>query len=216
MFPRTLPDGHVETWFEAQERLLKLNDIIAAVPQFDVITPTNEGVEAWKPEIQSRMMLMKDLIYATHSDIVFADMTPFGGREPDSGTVVEATACVLSGGLLVLWADPLTTYAEKYADADVHPESELDLHYNLMIEQLFYQSWEAHFGFSVPVFDGLEAAVAQTAKLVVPQPSDLDLEKQPDWITADGSFQRISLMNQLESCRGLCLQDAILSLLGHA
>lgn len=75
--------------------------------------------------------------------------------------------CALSGGLLVLWASPLTTFAEEYHDADVHSDAELDLHYNLMLEQLYYQRWKAHFGFSVPVFDGLESAVAHTEAQIV-------------------------------------------------
>ncbi len=166
MFPRTLPDGRVETWEEAQIRVGKLADIIASVPQFQAITPTNAGLDAFGADRRARVCLLKDLLYATQSDIVFADVTPFGGREPDSGTVVEAAACALSGGLLVLWSDPLTTFAQKYADADVHPDSDLDKHYNLMLEQLYYWSWETHFGFSESVFNGLSSAVARTAELV--------------------------------------------------
>ncbi len=163
LFPRDLPDGRRETWEEAQARVRELNSIITQQPMFLAITPTNAGLERYEESFQARACLYKDLLCAVQSDITFADVTPFGGREPDAGTVVEATACALSGGLLVLWADPLTTFAEKYADADVHPDSSLDEHYNLMLEQLYRWSWQAHFGFSRPVFQSLAAAVAETA-----------------------------------------------------
>lgn len=166
LFPRTLANGKIETWEEAQVRVGKLAKIISRVPNFKVTTPSNASLEAYDADKRPRICMLTDLFYATRSDIVFADVTPFGGREPDSGTVVEAVACALSGGLLVLWSDPLTTFAEKYADANVHPDSELDEHYNLMLEQLYYWSWEAHFGFSEPVFDGLPKAVARTAEMV--------------------------------------------------
>ncbi len=162
LFPRDLPDGRRESWEEAQARVRAQDTVIAKVPFFDVITPTNASLEPFEVADRPKVCMQKDLLFATKSDIVFADMTPFGGREPDSGTVVEATACALAGGLLVLWADPLTTFAEKYADADVHPDSELDLHYNLMIEQLYYWSWQRHFGMTLPVFDGLTKAVDVT------------------------------------------------------
>lgn len=166
LFPRDLPDGKRETWDEAQVRVRKLNEKIAVIPQFEVITPSNAGSVDWEEAVRSRVCMLTDLMYATRSDVVFADVTPFGGREPDSGTVVEAVACALSGGLLVLWADPLTTFAEKYADAEVHPDSELDEHYNLMLEQLYRWSWESHFGSSYPVFGSLDAAVRATAKQI--------------------------------------------------
>lgn len=167
LFPRDLSDGRRESWEEAQMRVRKTNEAISRHTRFKVITPSNAGLDYWPEEKRSRACMLTDLIYATRSDIVFADVTPFGGREPDSGTVVEAVACALSGGLLVLWANPLTTFAEKYRDAEVHPDSELDLHYNLMLEQLYYQSWKMHFGFSVPVFDGLESAAACTEEQIV-------------------------------------------------
>jgi len=166
LFPRTLPSGQRETWEEAQTRVQKLNAIISAYPCFDVITPSSAGLEDWPTAARPRVCMLTDLFYATRCDIVFADVTPFGGREPDSGTVVEAVSCALSGGLLVLWANPLTTFAERYQDAEVHPDSEMDLHYNLMLEQLFYISWEMHFGFSHPVFADLEAAVNCTGEQI--------------------------------------------------
>ena len=126
LFPRTLPDGHRETWPEAQARVQALNQIISQVPEFEVVSPSNAGLEAWPEPLRPRICLYQDLLYAVGSDIIFANVTPFGGREPDSGTVVEATAAALSGSLIVLWANPLTTFAEKYANADVHPDSELD------------------------------------------------------------------------------------------
>ena len=163
LFPRDLPNGGREDWDEAQKRVRKLNETISNNPLFDVITPSNESLVYWLERERARVCMLTDMLYATRSDIVFADLTPFGGREPDSGTVVEAVACALSGGLLVLWSDPLTTFAKKYHDADVHPDTELDEYYNLMIEQLYQYSWEAHFGFSRPVFEGLESAVKETA-----------------------------------------------------
>ena len=163
MFPRTLPNGHRESWDESEARARELNSVIARIPEFTVITPTNTDLDVWPKEQQSRVCLRKDLWLAAHCDITFADITPFGGREPDAGTTVEAVTCALAGGLLVLWANPLTTFAEKYADADVHPDSFLDNHYNLMLEQLFYWSWETQFGAAHPVFGNLEAAVSETA-----------------------------------------------------
>lgn len=167
LFPRDLPaEGRRETWAESEARVRALNATIAEVPEFKVITPTNTDLATWPEEKQARVCLRKDLYLASHCDITFADVTPFGGREPDAGTLVEAVACALSGGLLVLWADPLTTFKEKYADADVHPDSSLDKHYNLMIEQLFYWCWEVHFGKSHLVFGSLKEATAETARLV--------------------------------------------------
>lgn len=169
LFPRDLSDGKRETWDEAQVRVRKQNEIISDNPLFEVITPSSDikaygsGV-SW--EKRRACMLLQDLLYSKRSDVVFADVTPFGGREPDSGTIVEAVNCALGGGILVLWANPLTTFAEKYADADVHPDSEFDVHYNLMLEQLYQLSWRLHFGIALPVFDSLEAAVAETAKQI--------------------------------------------------
>lgn len=162
LFPRTLSNGDRETWAKSEARVRALNSTIAKNPGFNVITPTNTDLATWPEDQQARVCLRKDLYLASHCDITFADVTPFGGREPDSGTVVEAVTCALSGRLLVLWADPLTTFAEKYADADVHPDSSLDKHYNLMLEQLFYWSWETQFGTSHPVFGSLEEAVIET------------------------------------------------------
>lgn len=167
LFPRDLPEeGRRETWDESEARVRALNATISKIPEFSVITPTNTDLATWPEERQARVCLRKDLYLASHCDITFADVTPFGGREPDAGTLVEAVTCALSGGLLVLWADPLTTFAEKYADADVHPDSFMDTHYNLMIEQLFYWSWETQFGASHPVFGSLEEATIETARLV--------------------------------------------------
>ena len=166
LFPRTLSNGHRETWDESEARVRALNAVIADVPEFKVITPTNTDLVAWPEEKQARVCLRKDLYLAAHCDITFADVTPFGGREPDAGTLVEAVTCALSGGLLVLWADPLTTFEEKYADADVHPDSFLDKHYNLMLEQLFYWSWETQFGAAHPVFGSLKEATEETARLI--------------------------------------------------
>lgn len=167
LFPRDLPkEKRRETWDESEARVRALNSAIAKIPEFTVITPTNTDLAAWPEEKQARVCLRKDLYLASHCDITFADVTPFGGREPDAGTLVEAVTCALSGGLLVLWADPLTTFAEKYADADVHPDSFLDKHYNLMIEQLFYWNWEVHFGESHPVFGSLEEAAIETGARV--------------------------------------------------
>lgn len=167
LFPRDLPEeGRRETWDESEARVRALNETIAKIPEFKVITPTNTDLAAWPEEKQARVCLRKDLYLASHCDITFADVTPFGGREPDAGTLVEAVTCALAGGLLVLWADPLTTFEEKYADADVHPDSFLDKHYNLMIEQLFYWCWEVHFGMSRPVFGNLKEATEETARLI--------------------------------------------------
>lgn len=166
LFPRTLPDGHRETWAESERRAHTLNQIISSVPEFEVITPTNTDLNDWPENQRARVCLYKDLLLAAHSDIIFANVTPFGGREPDAGTVVEAVTGALFGGLLVLWADPLTTFAEKYADADVHPDSELDLHYNLMLEQLYYWSWEEQCYTPQPVFGSLEVAVQETARQI--------------------------------------------------
>lgn len=167
LFPRDLPEeSRRETWDESEARVRALNSTIAKIPEFTVITPTNTDLATWPEEKQARVCLRKDLYLASHCDITFADMTPFGGREPDAGTLVEAVTCALAGGLLVLWADPLTTFAEKYADADVHPDSFLDKHYNLMIEQLFYWNWEVHFGESHPVFGSLEEAAIETGARV--------------------------------------------------
>lgn len=168
LFPRDLPNGNRETWEEAQARVKGLNAKIATIPEFQVITPSNDILEQWDEALQPRACLYKDLLHAAKSDIVFADVTPFGGREPDSGTIVEATTCALSGALLVLWMNPLTTLAERYADADVHPESDskLNVHHNLMIEQLYHWSWETHFGCVYPVFGSLDAAVDATAKMI--------------------------------------------------
>lgn len=165
LFPRDLLDGGRETWEEAQKRVVELNSKIAAVPEFEVITPSNDELTLWDEVLQPRACLYKDLLHAVGSDIVFAGVTPLGGREPDSGTIVEATACALSGALLVLWMDPLTTLAERYADAEVHPESgsKLNVHHNLMVEQLYRWSWEKHFGCSYPVFGSLDDAVRTTA-----------------------------------------------------
>lgn len=169
LFSRKLPNGEFETWDEAQARVRKQNEIISNNPLFEVITPSSD-IDAYGANISWEKrricMLLQDLLYSKRSDVVFADVTPFGGREPDSGTVVEAVNCALSGGILVLWAEPLTTFVEKYADADVHPYSELDEHYNLMLEQLYRLSWQLHFGVAMPVFNGLEAAVAETAKQI--------------------------------------------------
>ncbi len=163
LFPRDLPDGKRETWEEAQARVRAQDAIISASGIFSVITPSNAGLAQWEPQQRPRICLLTDLLYASQAPIVFADVTPMGdGAEPDSGTVVEAVTCALNGGILVLWSEPLTTFAEKYAHASIHPDSELDLHYNLMLEQLFYRSWEVHFGHHVPVFDSLKAAVAAT------------------------------------------------------
>ncbi len=169
LFPRDLPNGKRETWDEAQARVQKQNEIISSNPLFEVITPSSDidayGADtSW--EKRRVCMLLQDLLYSKRSDIVFADVTPFGGREPDAGTVVEAVNCALSGGVLVLWANPLTTFAEKYADADVHPDSEFDVHYNLMLEQLYQLNWRLHFGVTSSVFSSLEEAVAETAKQV--------------------------------------------------
>lgn len=196
LFPRDLPDGRRETWEEAQIRVRKLNEAISAHVFFEVITPSNEGLAKWPEQKRSRVCMLTDLLYATQSDIVFADVTPFGGREPDSGTVVEAVACALSGGLLVLWSDPLTTFAEKYQDATVHPDSELDQHYNLMLEQLFYYSWEAHFGFSRPVFDGLDEAVSCTAEQIQTH-----------------EFERRNLLQELDKTKLMSINDAVKKLL---
>ncbi len=167
LFPRDLPEeGRRETWSESEARVRALNETIAKIPEFKVITPTNTDLAAWPEEQQARVCLRKDLYLASHCDITFADVTPFGGREPDAGTLVEAVTCALSGGLLALWANPLTTFEEKYADADVHPDSFLDKHYNLMIEQLFYWCWEVHFGESHPVFGSLKEATEETARLI--------------------------------------------------
>lgn len=169
LFPRDLPNGERETWDEAQIRVRKQNEIISNNPLFEVITPSSDiGAYGANTSWEKRRvcMLLQDLLYSKRSDVVFANVTPFGGREPDSGTLVEAVNCALSGGILVLWASPLTTFAEKYADADVHPDSEFDEHYNLMLEQLYRLSWQLHFGVALPVFDGLEAAVAETAKQI--------------------------------------------------
>lgn len=166
LFPRDLPNGNCETWDEAYQRACKSNRTISDIPEFEVITPTDADLDAWPKPARPRACLIKDLLCASQSDIVFANVTPFGGREPDSGTVVEATTCALSGGLLVLWADPLTTFAERYADADVHPESDLDEHYNLMLEQIYRWNWELHFDTSLPVFDSLSAAVQTTAEYI--------------------------------------------------
>jgi len=167
LFPRDLPaEDRCETWDESEARVRALNSTIAKIPEFTVITPTNTDLDAYPKDQRARVCLRKDLYLASHCDITFADMTPFGGREPDAGTLVEAVTCALSGGLLVLWADPLTTFAEKYADADVHPDSYLDKHYNLMIEQLFYWNWEVHFGKSHPVFGSLEEAAIETGARV--------------------------------------------------
>lgn len=166
LFPRTLTDGHRETWDESEARVRALNATIAKIPEFKVITPTNTDLVAYPEEVQARVCLRKDLYLASHCDITFADVTPFGGREPDAGTLVEAVTCALSGALLVLWADPLTTFKDKYADADVHPDSFLDKHYNLMLEQLFYWSWETQFGERHDVFASLEEAARETAHRV--------------------------------------------------
>ena len=166
LFPRTIKTSEGtrrETWDEAERRVRALNDTINEIPEFNTITPTNTDLADYPEDQQARICLHKDLWLARNCEITFADVTPFGGREPDSGTVVEAVTAALSGNLLVLWADPLTTYAEKFADADVHPDSPLDLHYNLMLEQLYYWSWETHFGFSRPVFGSLHEAVEVTA-----------------------------------------------------
>lgn len=166
LFPHTLSSGHRESWDESEARVRALNATIAQVPEFRVITPTNTDLNGWPESEQARVCLRKDLWLAANCEITFANVTPFGGREPDAGTVVEAVTSAHSGNLLVLWADPLTTFAEKYADADVHPDSFLDLHYNLMLEQLFYWSWETHFGTSHCVFGSLEEAVSETARLI--------------------------------------------------
>lgn len=170
LFPRKLENGQFETWDEAQARVRRLNAAIDAVDIFEVITPSS-SIESYKPTFETweelrPCMMLQDLLFSAQSDIVFADVTPFGGREPDSGTVVEAVTCALSGGLLVLWSDPLTTFAERYADADVNPSSEFDVNYNVMLEQLYMLSWKLHFGVSYPVFDGLSAAVEETARQV--------------------------------------------------
>lgn len=177
LFPRTLPDGRRETWEEAQQRVRDLNAAIDEVPFFESITPSNNNLVDMDVKVRAPFCMLEDLLYATRSDIVFADITPFGGREPDCGTVVEATSCVLAGGLLVLWMDPLTTFGERYADADVHPDDPalgLNTHCNLMLEQLFKWSWEAHFGRSVPVFGSLKEAVAKTAAEIGPIGVDQD------------------------------------------
>lgn len=192
LFPRDLPNGQRETLAEAQTRVRKLNETISAHPYFDVITPPNINLAEWESFVRSRVCMFACLLNATRCDIIFADVTPFGGREPDSGTVAEAVAGALSGGLLVLWADPLTTFAEKYQDAPVHPDSELDLHYNLMLEQLFYASWESHFGFSVPVFPNLSSAVNYTA-------AQIDLH----------GLNRASLLSALEQTGDLCIPEAV-------
>lgn len=170
LFPRDKSDGGRETWDEAQARVKKLNEVISRNPHFEVITPSSDVSAYGAPETPwpklRTCMLLQDLLFAQRADIVFADVTPFGGREPDAGTIVEAVTCALAGGVLVLWADPLTTFAEKYADANVHPDSEFDVHYNLMLEQLYRLSWQLHFGVAMPVFDGLETAVAETSRQV--------------------------------------------------
>lgn len=167
LFPRDLPsEDRRETWDESEARIRALNAAIAEIPEFNVITPTNADLTAWPEEQQARACLRKDLFLASRCDITFADVTPFGGRKPDAGTIVEAVTCALSGGLLVLWANPLTTFEEKHADANVHPDSFLDKHYNLMLEQLYYWSWETQFGIAHPVFGSLKEAVAETARLV--------------------------------------------------
>lgn len=201
LFPRDLPDGGRETWEEAQARVRQLNAKIAAVPEFEVITPSNDTLAQWRETLQPRACLYKDLLHATESDIVFADVTPFGGREPDSGTIVEATACALSGGLLVLWMDPLTTLAERYADADVHPDSDskLNTYHNLMIEQLYHWSWETHFGCAYPVFGSLDAAAQTTAKLI-----------------AAHGLQRKPLLSKLLECSSHDIRKAVDTLLASA
>ncbi len=167
LFPRDLPkEGRRESWDESEARVRALNSTIARVPEFTVITPTNTDLASWPQDKQPRVCLRKDLWLAANCDITFADVTPFGGREPDAGTTVEAVTCALAGGLLVLWADPLTTFKEKYADADVHPDSFLDTHYNLMLEQLYYWSWETQFGLAHPVFGSLEEAAIETGAYI--------------------------------------------------
>lgn len=201
LFPRDLPNGSRETWEEAQTRVRRLNSQIAAVPGFEVITPSNGGLTLWDEALQARACLYKDLLHAVGLDIVFADVTPFGGREPDSGTIVEATACALSGALLVLWMDPLTTLAERYADAEVHPEfgSKLNVHHNLMIEQLYHWSWEKHFGCVYPVFGSLSTAVQATAKMV-----------------AKYGLERRSLMDELLKQNPHDIWESVNGLLGRA
>lgn len=196
LFPRDLPNGGREDWEEAQKRVCKLNETISNNPLFDVITPSNESLVNWPEHDRARVCMLTDMLYATRSDIVFADLTPFGGREPDSGTVVEAVACALSGGLLVLWSDPLTTFAERYRDADVHPDTELDEYYNLMIEQLYQYSWEVHFGFSRPVFDSLESAVEETA---------IQIENH--------GFERTNLLQKFDDTRAIAVVSAVERLL---
>lgn len=199
LFPRSLPDGKCETWEEAQIRVRKLNSVISEVPFFEVITPSNDNLVDLPVEVRARYCFLEDVLYATRSDIVFADVTPFGGREPDVGTVVEAVSCALSGGLLVLWANPLTKFGDRYADADVHPDDPvlgLNVHYNLMLEQLYQWSWETYFGRSVPVFDSLEAAVAETAAEVDPSK---ELYRIPllALLKATGSFDVLGAVKHL-------------------
>lgn len=168
LFPRVLPNGECETWADAQIRVRAQDQTIAASGYFEVITPSNAGLAAWDHPFRPRACMLTDLLYATHAPVVFADVTPMGGGpEPDSGTVTEAVACALSGGILTLWSNPLTTFTQKYADNPyVRPHSELDTHYNLMLEQLFYWSWDSHFEHHVTVFDSLETAVAATEQQI--------------------------------------------------
>ena len=166
LFPRKLPDGSFEEWKDSEARARQQNQIISSVPEFEAITPANTDLARYDDDLQARICMLKDVLLASQCDIVFANVTPFGGREPDSGTVVEAVTCALAGKLLVLWANPLTTYEERYTDADVRPYSDLDDHNNLMLEQLFYKSWEDYFGCCHPTFSSLEAAVQETIKQI--------------------------------------------------
>ncbi len=166
LFPRRLPDGRFEEWSESEARARQQNLAISSIPEFEAITPANTDLASYNESAQARICLLKDVLLASQCDIIFANLTPFGGREPDSGTIVEATTCALNGKLLVLWADPLMTYEERYADADVRPYSPLDDHNNLMIEQLFYKSWEEYFGCRHTTFDSLEAAAQETIQQI--------------------------------------------------
>lgn len=166
LFPRVLPDGSVETWEQAERRARKLNEIVNNIPEFEAITPTNTDLASYDSKIQARVCLLKDLFLASHCDIVFANTTSFCGSEPDSGTVVEAVTCALSGKLLVLWADPLRTYEEKFKRTDARPYSPLDDHNNLMLEQLFYLSWELYFGERHATFGNLVTAAKETARQI--------------------------------------------------
>lgn len=205
LFPRTLSDGRCETWEEAQQRVRDLNSVIDEVPFFESITPSNNNLVDMDVKVRAPFCMLEDLLYATRSDIVFADITPFGGREPDCGTVVEATSCVLAGGLLVLWMDPLTTFGERYADADVHPNDPalgLNVHCNLMLEQLFKWSWKVHFGYSVPVFGSLREAVTKTAAEIGPTETD-----------ENGRLWRMSLLDELDDVGEYDVMKAIQMLL---